>query len=222
MPKVKVPKSSPSIDMTPMVDLAFLLVTFFMLAASFRNNEPFTISSPSSIADEIVPENVITVSVDQGGRVFFNMTGAEARKEALGQMAAKYKLKLTGDRAEQFSYMTSFGCTMREMSGYLNVPAEERARVNTKGIPTDSTNNELKDWIYFGNIAALNSGKTLYEEAKLKGGDPDPNDFKPKFVLNVDNKTLYVHAQRVIDVFRDLNLNNLNFITTSEMPPANM
>ncbi|MFM1898639.1 MAG: hypothetical protein RL577_879, partial [Bacteroidota bacterium] len=35
MPKVKMPKSSPSLDMTPMVDLAFLLVTFFMLTSSF-------------------------------------------------------------------------------------------------------------------------------------------------------------------------------------------
>ena len=76
-------------------------------------------------------------------------------------------------------------------------------------------------WIFYGNLAALNTGKTLFEEAKLKGDNPNANDFKPKFILRVDSKTLYVQAQNVIDVFRDLNLNNLNFVTSMEMPPKN-
>jgi hypothetical protein len=87
------------------------------------------------------------------------------------------------------------------------------------GIPLDSTNNQLKDWINYGNIAALNTGKTAYEEAKLNGEAPEINDFKPKFILRVDGKAVYVHAQHAIDVFRDLNLNNLNFITSMEQAP---
>ena len=55
MPKIKMPKGTPSIDMTPMVDLAFLLVTFFMLTASFRNAEPVTVETPSSISYKIIP-----------------------------------------------------------------------------------------------------------------------------------------------------------------------
>lgn len=219
MPKIKIPKSSPSIDMTPMVDLAFLLVTFFMLAASFRSSEPIQVTTPSSISDKIIPENVIMVTIDKGGRVFFNMSDAEARKELLQNMSGKYSIKFTPEQLEKFSFMSSFGCTMRELPGYIDLPADDRSRVNTKGVPLDSTDNQLKDWIFYGNIAALNTGETAYQEAKLKGESPDVNDFKPKFILRVDGEAVYAHAQNVINVFRDLKLNNLNFVTTTELAP---
>jgi hypothetical protein len=134
-------------------------------------------------------------------------------------MAGKYKVAFSEEQINKFTFMSSFGCTMQELPGYIEMPADDRKNLNTTGIPLDSTNNQLKDWIYYGNIAALNSGKTAFEEAKLKGDTPDPNDFKPKFTLKVDNKAVYVHAQNVINVFRDLNLNNLNFITSMEMAP---
>ncbi len=79
--------------------------------------------------------------------------------------------------------------------------------------------NELKDWIYYGNIAALNTGQTKFLEAEMKGDKPNANDFKPKFILKVDGKAAYIFAQQVIDIFRDLNLNNLNFITSAEKAP---
>jgi biopolymer transport protein ExbD len=205
--------------MTPMVDLAFLLVTFFMLAASFRSSEPIQVTTPSSISDKIIPENVIMVTIDKGGRVFFNMSDAEARKELLQNMSGKYSIKFTSEQLEKFSFMSSFGCTMRELPGYIDLPADDRSRVNTKGVPLDSTDNQLKDWIFYGNIAALNTGETAYQEAKLKGESPDVNDFKPKFILRVDGEAVYAHAQNVINVFRDLKLNNLNFVTTTELAP---
>lgn len=219
MPKIKMPKSTPSIDMTPMVDLAFLLVTFFMLAASFRSSEPVEVDTPSSISDIIIPENVVLVTIDKGGRVFFNMSDPEARRELVTGMVAKYKVPVNEEQIEKFTFMSSFGCTMAELPAYIDMSADQRKMFNTKGIPYDSTNNQLKDWIYYGNIAAVNSGKTAYEEAKLKGQNPEVNDFKPKFILKVDGDALYVHAQAVIDVFRELNLNNLNFITSLEQAP---
>lgn len=116
--------------------------------------------------------------------------------------------------------MSSFGCSMKELPGYINMEPDGRKNLKTIGIPyTDSTNNQLKDWIRYGDRAALNSGKTAFIEAKNKGKNPDANDFKPKFILRVDSKTLYIHAQKVIDVFRDLKLNNLNFVTSMELAP---
>ena len=213
------PKSTPSIDMTPMVDLAFLLVTFFMLSASFRSNEPVEVDVPSSISDRIIPENIVMVTIDKGGRVFFNMSDPEARRELLQNMSGKYKTALSQKQIDEFVYMSTFGCSMQELPTYLSLESEKRKLFNTVGIPSDSTKNQLKDWIFYGNIAALNTGKTAYEEAKMKGESPEVNDFKPKFILKVDGKAAYVHAQNVISTFRDLHLNNLNFVTSMEVAP---
>lgn len=220
MPKLKIPKGSPSVDMTPMVDLAFLLVTFFMLSASFRSSEPVDVDVPTSTSDKIIPENVIIVTLDQKGRVFFNLAGAEARREMLQNMLGKYKVGINKDQEDKFTYMSTFGCSMEELPKYLNLEADAQKKFATLGIPyTDSSKNQLKDWISYANRAALNSGKTAFVEAKNKGGKANINDFKPKFILRVDSKTLYKDAQKAIDVFRDLNLNNLNFITSMELAP---
>ena len=221
MPKIKMPKGSPTIDMTPMVDLAFLLVTFFMLTASFRTAEPVTVETPSSISDKIIPTNVLMVTLDKDGRVFFNLSDPEARKEMLSSMLEKYKINLNEEQVEEFSFMSTFGCTMQELPAYMNTAAAKRASFPTKGIPTDSTHNELLDWISFAASAAGNTGRTAFEEAKLKGVDPKMEDFKPKFIMRVDSKTLYKDAAIVIDVFRELNLNNLNFVTSAEAIPVN-
>jgi biopolymer transport protein ExbD len=207
--------------MTPMVDLAFLLVTFFMLTASFRNAEPVTVETPSSISDKIIPENILMVTLDKDGRVFFNLSDAEARKEMLNSMLQKYKIGLSEEKIEEFSFMSTFGCTMQELPAYMNTEAAKRASFPTQGIPSDSTKNELLDWLSFAATAAGNTGRTAFEEAKLKGGEPKMEDFKPKFILRVDSKTLYKDAQTVIDVFRELNLNNLNFVTSAEAIPVN-
>jgi biopolymer transport protein ExbD len=159
------------------------------------------------------------VTIDKGGRVFFNMSDPEARRELLQNMSAKYKTALSQEQMDEFVYMSTFGCSMQELPTYLSLESEKRKLFNTVGIPSDSTKNQLKDWIFYGNIAALNTGKTAYEEAKMKGDSPEVNDFKPKFILKVDGKAAYVHAQNVISTFRDLHLNNLNFVTSMEAAP---
>jgi len=223
MPKIKMPKSTPSIDMTPMVDLAFLLVTFFMLSANFRSTEPVVVDTPSSISDVIIPKNVIMVTVDKTGHVFFNITGTESRTDLLGQMGAKYNVKFTEEQKENFLKMTSFGCSMRDMPAYLDMSTEDRKRLVEKegyvGIPADTLHNELKDWISIGNSVAMEYGKLSYEESLTKDPNVIADDFKPKFILKVDSKAVYVFAKNVIDIFRDLNLNNLNFVTNLEQAP---
>ncbi len=50
--KVRVKKASTKIDMTPMVDLAFLLLTFFILTTTFNKPKTMEVNMPDKVIDE--------------------------------------------------------------------------------------------------------------------------------------------------------------------------
>src|ERR1044071_5164581 len=106
MSKIKMARSSPALDMTPMVDLAFLLVTFFMLTATMRAPEPVIVDTPSSVSDLILPKNTMLLTIDTAGRVFLNYEGKEVRINALKRIMNKFPtVKFTEDEVEKFGSM---------------------------------------------------------------------------------------------------------------------
>ena len=121
MPKIKIPKSNPSLDMTPMVDLAFLLVTFFMLTATSRVAEPVVVDTPSSFSDKLLPENVMLISVDNKGRAFYNINNADVRELTLEKMGLQYKITFTETEKKRFAGMTSFGVPIAQLKQYINI-----------------------------------------------------------------------------------------------------
>ena len=205
MPKVKLPRNAPSLDMTPMVDLAFLLVTFFMLTAKFRSNEAVVILPPASHSEKILPENVMQVTVDTAGRVFFALDGQEVRRNLLAEMGAKYKVKFTEAEAKRFSVMTDCGVPVTKLQAYINANENERGKIDrtTTGIPVDSVNNQLGDWIAYG----WNAKKTWEATNKT------PKENGCRIAIKADGQTNYKIIKRVIEVFQDRNLNSFNLIT---------
>ncbi|MFA3783333.1 ExbD/TolR family protein [Melioribacteraceae bacterium 4301-Me] len=61
------------IDMTPMVDVAFLLLTFFMLTTVFRKPQTMEINLPPKDAKvEMAESNLLTLRIDEKNTVYWN------------------------------------------------------------------------------------------------------------------------------------------------------
>ncbi len=210
MAKIKIPKSAPSLDMTPMVDLAFLLVTFFMLTAKFRNMEPVQADPPASTSLVQLPENVMLITIDTAGRAFFDISGASTRAKLLERMMQRYPgATFTEDQIKEFSSMGTFGQPMEALSQYISAKGDVKTAMDakTKGIPLDSTNNQLGDWILEGYAAFV-------EDATSKGMTKD--DLKKnglRYAIKADANTDYEKVQRVIDVFREKEIYQFNMVT---------
>ena len=208
MSKIKMPKSAPSLDMTPMVDLAFLLVTFFILTANFRQNEAVTIKSPTSHSDKILPANTMLVTVDTAGRAFFRLDGKDVRIAMLETMGEKYKVTFTPEDKKRFAILAQFGCPMSQLQQYIRGNEAQRLAIDrvSPGIPMDSLNNQLGEWIAYGW-----NEKGIWEtQNKVE------KDNRCRIAIKADGNTNYKAVKRVMDVFQERKLNSFHLITDME------
>lgn len=82
----KKPRVGIKMDMTPMVDVAFLLLTFFMLTTQFKPPESVQIDLPSSHSAFKLPEtDVMIITVTKEGRIFLGVDQQQLRVRLFGE-----------------------------------------------------------------------------------------------------------------------------------------
>jgi len=132
MPKHKLPRKSTHIDMTAMCDVAFLLLTFFMLATKFKPDEPVVVKTPSSISDIIMPQNSILLTVDPTGKVFFDFDNKDAKDKLIRTVNSAKQLNLTEAEMKTFVNGASFGLPFNQMKDYLSIPPMDQRNMHSQ------------------------------------------------------------------------------------------
>lgn len=195
MAAVKPKRHGPSMDMTAMCDVAFLLLTFFIMASSFKSEEIVSIETPSSISEELIPEtDVCIVSIDPNGKYYFGIADATQRDNFAKALSDKYELNLTNQEILNFTSLAEVGVPMKALKGYLNLDESQRMGFTLEGIPLDSTDNELVDWV-----------KTYGETFA-----------RSKIAVRGDGTTKYPALKNLFDEFGYAKLNKFQLITKLE------
>jgi biopolymer transport protein ExbD len=198
MAKVKMSKKAVSIDMTAMCDVAFLLLTFFILTATAKVPEALPVDTPQSTNSAKLPtSDLAIITIGKGkGVVFYDLKGREVRKRALELMGQKYGVTFTEDESAKFALMDDFGVPLENLKSIIAMKAADRSKADQPGIPKDSLNNQLAEWIQNSRIANI-----------------ELNDKELQFAIKGDAKEQYPAIKKVMDVLQNQKINNFNLVT---------
>ena len=215
MPKVKMKRQNIRMDMTAMCDVAFLLLSFFILTTKFRPNEPLQVDIPASTAQIPIPEkDILLISVGNDGRVFFGVDDQNTRSAILDELAKRNNFQISAPMQKRFKLLDQFGVPLDQLPALLNLSQEDMAkykqmglRVNPKakvlgGVPSagdiDTAKNDLAELIVIART--LNDGLRI--------------------AVKADKSTEYKYIDDVIETLRKTNSNRFNLITSAKAAAA--
>ncbi len=204
MPKVKIPRKSTNVDMTAMCDVAFLLLTFFILATKQKPPEVLAVTPPSSVSSKAAPDKSILITLTKDGKVFL-MLGDDTKKgEIIDNVNLTKNLQLSGSELAVLKKQEFIGVPFSKLKSSLQ-PANVIPATQMEGIPVDSTNNELVDWMRsVTNVYAGGDQKKLEEMLLIKG----------------DNDALYPIFKSVKEAFKKNEIFKFRIVTNSENVPV--
>jgi|SRR5579863_605634 len=173
MGRAKLPRKSTNIDMTAMCDVAFLLLSFFILATKFKPPEALSVVTPSSVSTKVAPEkDVVLVTIDKDGKVYLSLSdnNMAEKKEMIEAINTSKNIGLTPAEKANFVNIPNayIGAPFSQLKSYLDKNPADLAHVVKPGIPAkDSTDNEMIDW--FKAAADAFQGKKM--NILVKGDD---------------------------------------------------
>lgn len=205
MPSVKMPRKSTDTDMTPFVDVAFLILSFFIMATKFKPPEPLTITTPKSVSSAKLSEkDAVQIQFDSAGKVYLSLnlnkqSDQQLKKDFIGRVNTEAKLGLTDAEMDKFAKNSMVGSPLNQVKTLFAQPLSEWDKVQQKGIPVDSANNELTRWISAAQQTF--AGRTL------------------DYMIKGDNNAKYPEFKGVIDALRTNQVFKYKLITDPRSAP---
>ncbi len=199
MARPKIPRKSTSIDMTAMCDVAFLLLSFFILTTKFKPSEAITVTTPNSVAAKAAPDkDIVLVTIDRNGKVFLSMDNDQVKSNIADVLNTTRNL---GINKAAFVKAQFIGASFSQLASFLQVPEENRKGDALLGIPTDSTKgaNEMVEWVRY--VVDAYQGK------------------KMNLLVKGDNLAKYPAFKAVIDAFKKNEQLKFQMVTNPESVP---
>ena len=184
--------------MTPMSDVMVLLLTFFMLTATFTKEEPVAVNVPGSVSEIKIPEsNLMTIFVSPAGKIYMVMDNPTRQKDMAMELIDADMLDLNAKELEAFANVPTFGTPLNTIKSWVNMEGPKRNEILTKspdaGIPCDSVNDELKEWVKAARKAC---GENM------------------RIAIKADKTTPYKTIKNVMNSLRSIDESRYNLITT--------
>ncbi|SDD53580.1 ExbD/TolR family protein [Niabella drilacis] len=204
MAKAKIQKKSTDTDMTPFVDVAFLILSFFIMATKFKPSEPVPIDTPNSVASQVMPDNnAVMMSIDKDNKVYFSVmskSDLQKGKDIIKEAAKRSGIELTDADLKSYQDGEMIGMPFTKIKGFLALPPAERAKIPQDGIPVkDSATSELVNWI--GAAKYVFSGESL------------------KYLVKGDNTSKYPTFGAIIDAMKRNDEQKYNLVTMPQDAP---
>ena len=206
MPKVKVPRKATNIDMTAMCDVAFLLLSFFILATQFKPEEALQVITPKSVSTkQLDMKDFVMVTMDKEGKVYFSVDDAsvDEKQAIIDEVNTQKTLNLTNEEKHAFVRGGSFvGVPFSQLKSYLQLQPDQLKNFKQPGIPvTDTLNNELQVWMRAA-VGAFQGGKM-------------------NILVKGDNDAKFPSFKGVMEAFKKNEQFKFSMITDPEGIPAN-
>jgi biopolymer transport protein ExbD len=199
MQRSRIRRKSTWIDMTPFVDVAFLILTFFIIATKFKPEDVVTIQTPSSVSSEVIKNenDAMIILFDKKGKIYLQVA-QNSRKEILKALYFSEVIPMVSRTETQFMKSGIIASPFQNFTAYYSLPENQRNAL-ASGIPSEDKESEL--------------AYLIREIHTVKQG-------KEKWYVKGDNSAKYPAFKNVIKALKENDVYEFNLITSTETIPA--